>query len=699
MYPPFIPTLARFGALFAVCTAALLRPSPAFARARRVFACVLGLLAFVGATAQAGTVLPLNTRTDSGTTLKVEQLFTDLPPMGFAPLRVTVKNNTGYTQSWQLTSSHSYQYYGDGRGIRGAFNMTVESGREGEFLLLAPLMPRADSNALYAHNTLSLTLTGYGVDNGTASWVNGGRPGWNAKMGGSTPTRRAELPYILISHKLLPSGWSDLGQAMPNVDGGEVSVPADWPTDPRAYMGVSAVFIPRDEWLKIRPEQRMALQQWVMQGGRLRICWPQASEAALAPLLNNRTAPGSWGAGSIAAMATRMKEAEAGKDPEESLAPKDVERVISARLDPRYLGQERINFFDSGHNNDDTGGRAIQAEVAKYIKFGPSEGMEPPDVPRGLIMLFVLGFSVLVGPINLFYFAPVSKRYRLFWTTPLISVGASVFLMMLIVLSEGFGGAGNRVAVTLLMGEDRKSLTVQEQASRTAVLFSPNFNLATPGAVQPVKLSRSDDSDADPYGGRRSRNSDNTGGGTYFVNGNAFSGSWFSGRNMQAQWLQVMDDTREQVTLMNPPENAAGEAPVLLSSAKATLDKVFFRDRAGKVWECDGLSSGSRKTCKPSTEKALSNFLGEARDKFGRRLRNLVDTVDGNRGWLFASVAPGHQQMVDTLTSIRWTSDSQYIMGQVTGAAPAPGEVSVQDADRQIRQRSGSDAGAQEGNQ
>ncbi|HSI83711.1 MAG: hypothetical protein ACAI35_05695 [Candidatus Methylacidiphilales bacterium] len=609
--------------------------------------------------ALAGVPMGLVARPDSGVTIRVEQLYKDLPPMGYAPIRVYIKNGSQYTQTWKITTTHG-THGQDGRSLRSTQTLSVDSNREGEFLVLAPLLPRADAGQIYGSSAnLSVQMSGYGMDESSDPWDNKGRPGTPS---GSSYSRRAELPFLLLSEKYVSDSWKLLATAMPNLDGSSVE-PKDWPADYRAYMGAYAVFISREDWQALRPEQRQALQQWVMQGGHLYICWPEASDAGLATLVANRTAPGAWGAGTIRAMEAK-----------DTLAADKVRKALQPAQDPRYWSQERVNTTNSyGSSNNEEDDRAIAKDVPVTVKFGAVEGLSAPEIPRGLILLFVLAFSILVGPVNLFYLAPVSKRYRLFWTTPLISVAASIFLMALIFLSEGIGGIGNRVVATLLLPDDRKSIVIQEQASRTAVLFYPNFTLPQTGSLQQLKLSGNNtDDDGNPYS-RRSSTTSSMDKSFYITNqGNTaqYSGAWFAGRALQAQWMQVMEDSRQQITLMNPAEVGDGIAPVLLSQVSPTLRQVYFRDRNGKVWNCENLGSGQKLTCKASTEQALKDYLNAAKDKFGRRLKAMYADTENNRGWFYANTGESHEQPMETLSGIRWTNTGHYFLGSVSGAAP-----------------------------
>src|SRR5690606_21574539 len=62
----------------------------------------------------------------------------------------------------------------------------------------------------------------------------------------------------------------------------------------------------------------------------------------------------------------------------------------------------------------------------------------------GLFIGVLVLFAIIVGPVNLFVFAKVGKRHRLFITTPIISLATSLLLVGLIILQDGFGGSGFR---------------------------------------------------------------------------------------------------------------------------------------------------------------------------------------------------------------------------------------------------------------
>jgi hypothetical protein len=68
----------------------------------------------------------------------------------------------------------------------------------------------------------------------------------------------------------------------------------------------------------------------------------------------------------------------------------------------------------------------------------------PQDFNYGVFIAVLILFGILVGPINLFLLAKSGQRHRLFITTPLISLGASVLLVGIIIFQDGFGGNRQR---------------------------------------------------------------------------------------------------------------------------------------------------------------------------------------------------------------------------------------------------------------
>jgi hypothetical protein len=104
------------------------------------------------------------------------------------------------------------------------------------------------------------------------------------------------------------------------------------------------------------------------------------------------------------------------------------------------------------------------------------------------VLVFLVIFGVLVGPVNLFVLAPAGKRHKLFITTPLLSIGASIVMVGLILIQDGTGGTGRRFIAINLQPDEAAAYVTQEQISRTGVLFGTGFEMKQPVLIEPVAL-------------------------------------------------------------------------------------------------------------------------------------------------------------------------------------------------------------------
>ena len=105
------------------------------------------------------------------------------------------------------------------------------------------------------------------------------------------------------------------------------------------------------------------------------------------------------------------------------------------------------------------------------------EKLGTQDFGTLITALLLVAFAVLVGPVNFFVFAGQGRRHRLFFTTPLISLGMSALLILYIVMKDGFGGDGYRVVLREVDQQENNSHLIQEQICRTGMLFSGSFEL------------------------------------------------------------------------------------------------------------------------------------------------------------------------------------------------------------------------------
>ena len=238
--------------------------------------------------------------------------------------------------------------------------------------------------------------------------------------------------------------------------------------------------------------------------------------------------------------------------------------------------------------------------------------------------LFLIAFVILVGPVNLWVFAPRNKRQRLFVTMPLISLGFSLILAVYIIVADGFGGRGDRVAIVNLSPDSPTAFVTQTQVSRTGILTETSFPLdeftliggETPNMGRFTSgwssLDKAWRDDRKAYG-------------------------FFSSRSGIRHHLSRMVPTRARVTLVSEE----GAAPVVQTTLPTPLKDFLYRDGTGKVWAAGEVAPGTKVNLSEATE---------AQKKAAPELRNYFSGWGGS-----SELAP-----IETLPSIKWTDKVQY---------------------------------------
>jgi len=566
----------------------------------------------------ARTVLPISTDPGSNVHLQIESCFSELPSSGYAPVEVTINNSSGQMRKWDLKfASPSWAYYGApmiSERMFYATSVTVETGAARTFKFLVPLTTSASELS-----GLGVSLTGYGLPNGAQEVFHSG-----------SPTGKAMTPCMILSEGAAPEFESRLldaaranSQQLHGVKCKADELPEEW----RAFSGFAAVWLMESEWKALSAPQRTALEDWVAVGGRL-FLYTQTSPAP----------PRRIGLGSIVTMDRNAKDLYHSQLKTLLMAAHPPAGRATPATETLARRDELARGDIMGLINDD---RAHWNAVEEI-------GVLQPNLP--LLVSFLAIFAILVGPLNLFVFAREEQRSRLFWTVPAISLGATVLLLILIMVQDGFGGGGIRSVLICLVPSSRKAVVIQEQISRTGVLGSAAFSLRDPAWMTMVNVVNG----SIPY--REIRSVQNS--------GTRYSGEWFKSRSVQSQWIESVLPTRAEVTLVNSDETRDGRAaPAIISSIASPLSNLWFWDSNGRLWGASNVRTGVKTALSPGT--ASKNLLVDARIALRRRMAG-ADGVAGN----FVALSTDAAAFIETLPAIRWKNRQAIYVGPVTGAAP-----------------------------
>ncbi len=541
------------------------------------------------------------------THVEVVALFTSPAPGGYLPVRVKIANNLNSERSIRLAFEARGSYYNPGLNTRSSFDFTAAAGKTVTRDIFVPTAPSVGPASTCS---ISTTLSG---SLGTAfntieSGLGSNQPAVLLSEALFTPNAS-----ILDSHTSGHFSHSYRGTSDFAGKFDPTQIPDDW----RAYAAYDSLLMTDADWANVPAGARNAILSWVRLGGQLAIF---SQTGATQQSLGLPTDP-SFGQITIAPI-----------NFSNTLDPaKTLDLVTNRKTDPRQ--QSLRSDFDGMWPLQNTfGTRSFQ---------------------YGLFILVLIAFGILVGPVNLFVFAKSGRRHRLFITTPLISLGASLVLVGLIILQDGIGGSGAR---TVLMevrpdGGQNAAFVHQEQFCRTGVLTGTRFTINTPCVINPVPINQS-------RWARLTNRHDAAGNFVLQPDGGKLSGSgdWFQSRSEHGHFLTAVVPTRGRI---EPTSNPG----TLISTFEFPLEAFYHLDSAGQWHSAKNIQPGKPFTLTPIDRKTAEAAIKSTAFELSQRLRIQFAQVNQRPGHYFAitTQAPA----IETLPGIRWKTTTTLITGPV----------------------------------
>src|SRR4051812_44766524 len=233
-------------------------------------------------------------------------------------------------------------------------------------------------------------------------------------------------------------------------------MPADW----RTWSSFSGVILSPEEYAALDAARRSALRAWVALGGQL----------YLSPLAKSGNGDSQsseiekLGAGSIVTFSQPVGTLGTGESlglSAATLSPSGGGRggggpVVASGPPGGPLGRgarggrvgtpSTITTENAALVKDLTlfaGTPALPDRGALLLETGALfDAIKEEVLDNGWLAVFLVLFAMIVGPVNLFVFAPADKRHRLFVTTPIIALVAALGLGVTILMQDGTGGHG-----------------------------------------------------------------------------------------------------------------------------------------------------------------------------------------------------------------------------------------------------------------
>jgi hypothetical protein len=278
--------------------------------------------------------------------------------------------------------------------------------------------------------------------------------------------------------------------------------------------------------------------------------------------------------------------------------------------------------------------------------------------------MLLVAFAILVAPVNLFYFAGPGKRHRLFITTPIISLGACLLVILIIFVGDGLGGRGYRIAFADLQskaGEMRLYLT-QEQISRTGVMIDPGFQNDRRISLEPVNLRDSE------FNNLRKRSGVSI---QFRFEDEQFPGGFFRSRSEQGFSIRASEPTRARIE--RKASTGEDDTPNLISNFPAGIQFLAFHDEAGNFWrtpEAVNLAPGSPIPLEKTGENDFKNWVAGSSSEFSETTRDRIRFLAKEPGRFFALSENAPDLFLGTHRRIDWEKETLLISGSVTDAPP-----------------------------
>lgn len=542
------------------------------------------------------------------TNIDVLALFSKPAPGGFMPVRVKIANNLKTAQTARLSFTSTTGYVVD-LSSEASFEITAEPGKTVTRDLLVPLCPPRESSNDF---NFSFRLSGSLGENqhSISSSFNDAQAIVLLSESLFTP-HASMLDSVLSSSPSSPSSSYGRSGTQFSAKFDPKQLPSDW----LAFSGYDSVVMTETDWSNVPAGSRNAILSWVRLGGQLLVY------AEGTPNLAELGLPADSGLGRI----RTVRYSAAG--------------TFDASALVELTQKSPTPVWHSSVSRDYAGVWPLQ------IVFGSQ------TFRYALFVVVLVVFGILVGPVNLFVFAKSDRRHRLFVTTPLISLGASLVLIVMIIVQDGFGGSGiRRVLMEVRPDEGVNAAFVhQEQFSRTGVLTGASFPVPAQTSITPVPIPPS----------RWSRYTAGYGSvGKFNLQPDdgklRASGDWFQSRSEQGQVLSATIPTRGRI-------EKTGSADTLLSTFDYPIQTLLYFDESDQWHRAQDIQAGKKFTLLPISADTAQKLLKTEISGFSQRNSKLLTDASKRPGHFVAvtNAAPG----IVTLSSVRWKQTHTVITG------------------------------------
>ena len=234
----------------------------------------------------------------------------------------------------------------------------------------------------------------------------------------------------------------------------------------------------------------------------------------------------------------------------------------------------------------------------KYSYYRESSGsfddyfpiVEESGVPVRLMIVILIGFVVLAGPVNLVLLHKLKRRTWFLWTLPAISILTSAVVFATALLNEGFTPTVRRDVITILDQQTQQATTVGALGIYAPVAPG-NLEFSAHTEVTPLLSSYGQDP-----GSNRGAN---------WTKGQIFTGKWLASR-VPAHFAVRKSEVRKERLGVTWESGT----PTVVNSLGTDITYLCLADAQGNIFEATHLRAGQRaKLQRVAGKQTVINYL------------------------------------------------------------------------------------------
>lgn len=236
------------------------------------------------------------------------------------------------------------------------------------------------------------------------------------------------------------------------------------------------------------------------------------------------------------------------------------------------------------------------------------------EVPTAWFLVLAIAFAIVAGPLNLWWALRRRRPWLLLVSTPLISIGTCLLLIIVALLADGLGRARSAAQITVL-DVDRQRTTVFTAVTWFCGLAPGPFDLDPEDRIMPM-----DAAEWSPHGRYRSPVL-----GLDWRLGQRADGGWIPARvNRQIAFTQLRPERRRLAV-----QRVAGGWRVA-NGLDATLVEFRWSGPDGSAWVARDVAPGAEAPLTPA--QAAGPDLGRLLARLGGEARLVVQDNTGKPG-------------------------------------------------------------------